>query len=295
VLLWDTGDLKKPSVLKKPTTVHPALWDDTHHVFRCLAFSPDSRLLVGAGPCVQFWDVAGVQPKEKTTIERPKNSSVWSMAFSPDGKTLAINGDAADGWDTRLLDLLPDKPKERARLAQIRPFSQFAFSPDGKCLACVGWTEGPPQRGLQLPVDVVTIWDVATGKERARIKGFGVVDHMAYSPDGHALAVGLDYLTNKETLRLYDIRGDQPKQLAVLPGHKKGVRFVGFLPDAKSLVSVGFDGHIILWDISPGKMVALQDWESATPASVMHVALAADGRHLAVACRHNTVQIMRIR
>jgi len=38
-----------------------------------------------------------------------------------------------------------------------------------------------------------------------------------------------------------------------------------------------------------------QEWKPGTPASVMHVALARDGRHLAVACRHDTVQIMRIR
>src|SRR5947207_5989506 len=82
-------------------------------------------------------------------------SSVASVAFSPDGKTLA-----SGSLDTtiKLWDMTTGK--ERATLkGHTEKVMKVAFSPDGKTLAS-GCQDG-----------TIKLWDVATDKERATLKG----------------------------------------------------------------------------------------------------------------------------
>jgi WD40 repeat protein len=64
-----------------------------------------------------------------------------------------------------------------------------AFSPNGKTLASGG--------------EDVTLWDVATGKEQAALKGHkGDVISVAYSPDGQTLASG----SINKTIKLWGLK-----------------------------------------------------------------------------------------
>jgi WD40 repeat protein len=59
-----------------------------------------------------------------------------------------------------------------------------AYTPDGKTLASGSGYDGP---------DEIKLWDVATGKELATLKGrpgADVVCTVAFSPDGKTLASG---------------------------------------------------------------------------------------------------------
>ena len=67
---------------------------------RCLAFSPDGKLLVtGSNPLgtgrdqstLKVWDVAA----RKEVADLKGHGGVWSVAFSRDGKTMATGG----SWD----------------------------------------------------------------------------------------------------------------------------------------------------------------------------------------------------
>jgi WD40 repeat protein len=100
-----------------------------------------------------------------------------------------------------------------------------AFSPDGKTLASGG---GAIHAGEYNPGEL-KLWDVATGKERATLKGHTIVVSVAFSPDGKTLASG----SQDETVKLWDVATG--KERATLKGHTSGVMSVAYSPDGETL------------------------------------------------------------
>src|SRR5262249_47300735 len=111
----------------------------------------------------------------------------FSVAFSPDGRTLA-SGDA--DWEVKLW--------EAATAKEIRPLSghtdyvfDLAFSPDGRYLASASWAE-------------VIVWDAQTGAKIRTLGGHaGTVWGVAFSPDGKRLAAASGYKGNGE-IKIWD-------------------------------------------------------------------------------------------
>ncbi len=138
-----------------------------------IAVSPDSKLLAAGG---RFWDMR--TGEERGVWEEGRGRRILSLAFSPDGKTLA-----ATVWPRAVV--LWDAPsgKERALLDRHKShIGSAAFSPDGKTLYSVGHDL------------LIVYWDVATGKERKvvdlRRQGLPFLPRkMALSPDGKVMAI----------------------------------------------------------------------------------------------------------
>jgi WD40 repeat protein len=205
------------------------------NVVSCVVFSsPDGRTLASAGTYrrwygrwrgeIKLWDAATGQ--ERASLKGHKDF-VHSVAYSPDGATLASGGHdgAVKLWDVAT-------GQERTSLQGHQGWVvAVAFSPDGTTLASAGTDR------------MVKLWDVRTGQERAALKGHtNALWSVAFSNDGKTLAsAGWD-----KTVRLWDAATG--KELATLNGHTAEVRCVAFSPDDKTLVSAASDRTIKVWN-----------------------------------------------
>jgi adenine-specific DNA methylase len=126
----------------------------------------------------------------------------------------------------------------------------------------------------------IKLWDVATGKEQASLKG--VTGGAAFSPDGKTLASG----SQDNTIKLWDFATG--KELITLPGHKDAVTCVAYSPDGKTLASGSQDNTIKLWDVARGEEQAtLQGHIRMVPS----VAFSLDGKTLASASYDHTIKL----
>lgn len=189
---------------------------DPDNAVSTMAFSPDSSTLAvgydfGDHSSVLLWSVT----TGKTVGSLLAAGDSQSVAFSPDGKTLA------DGRDTGVVLLwdvatdatigqpLTGTPSSYADTNHA--VNSVAFTPDGKTLA-VGNQDG-----------TVRLWNPATGQPMdqtlaaAASAAGGPVYSLAFSPDGNTLAVGY----NDGAVRLWDVNATLLHTLKVaLPAEK---------------------------------------------------------------------------
>jgi WD40 repeat protein len=209
-----------------------------------IAFSPDGRTLASgscsehdsqSGICTQgevrFWDVASHKMIDKPIAAH--TDAVFSVAFSPDGKTLASGGGDSEIW---LWDVRTHQSIGQPLTGHANSILSLAFSPDGKTLA-----SGSQDKDIR-------VWDVATYS----ILGQPLIGHqravysVAFSPDGKILASG----SWDKSIILWNVRTHQPIGQPLI-GHTDIVNSVAFSPNGHTLASGGWDNRIILWDVSP--------------------------------------------
>src|SRR5262249_16488141 len=191
---------------------------------------------------------------ERGTLRHP--DEVFVVAFSPDGRTLASGGvqsrearEPRKGvvrlWEAFTRAHTGSLPREAVGLAQA-----VAWAPDGRVLATAGVTKEDLWRAS------VRLWDAATGKERASLKGDGRwVGSLAFSPDGRSLATGGGQIF-KDTppsgeLKLWDLASGKVR--FDVAGHKGYGHAVAFPPDGRGLLWASRDGPIRLWDVAGGR------------------------------------------
>ncbi|MFE0646989.1 trypsin-like peptidase domain-containing protein [Streptomyces sp. NPDC059534] len=192
--------------------------------------------------------------------------TVRTVAFSPDGKTLATVG---DDRTMRLWDVATGKARI-IREEHTNEVYSAAFSPDGRTLA-TGDAD-----------DTLRLWNTATGESRAiRGEGAGAVAAVAFSPDGHTLATG----GGDAMVRLRDAKTGE--LLATLPGHTGVVYSIAFSPDGKTLVSGSGDLTALMWDVASGRQLRKLDH----PSEIFSVAFNRAGTTVAVGCGDGTVQL----
>lgn len=245
-----------------------------------LAFAPDGKVLAARGndDFIRLYDVArgtelraiNVRPEPAARAGgtviifggggRRSNGTGPGVAFSPDGRLLVApvsNNEGGAGNALAFFDAATGK--ELRKIESPRGIASYAFSPDGRTLAAEN-------------VDrTVTLWEVASGKERARMgqpvevkpqtdNGLrAVVDldglannfsdpagpvGVTFSPDGRALMVR----GPGRSVRIWDVVA--LKEIDQLKGHSGRIETVAIAPTGKALASGAADTTILVWDVA---------------------------------------------
>src|SRR5262249_14387106 len=154
-----------------------------HHV---LALAPDGLTLAWAAPdgSLKLWDVKSGQERAAlqtprqglaSLIPRPSQATTAALAFSPDGKVLAVG--TADG-QVKLGDVVARRERKRGR-AHAGGVRAVRFAADGRPLLSLSGQE-PPK-----------LWDLAAGGNKPTVLGRAAGPAaVSFAPDGGTVAVG---------------------------------------------------------------------------------------------------------
>jgi WD40 repeat protein len=248
--LWDvaSGEPREPfrvgsnwtSCVFSPTGKAMALWDDR-------------------GTLLLYDDTGKHQLAKLPSV--PGFPALYGVAFSPDGKTLALGDWDAEvkQWDLGTNSLRPHPGGEMGALNHV------AVSPNGRWLASASADT------------VVRIWDLQTGRLHASLKGHeGRVGRVAFSPDGKYLASGAD----DSKVCLWEVpSGGRRYELQAHTGY---ILALAFSRDGQTLASASSHGTVCLWDVASG---TLNRTITAHKNAVTAVGFSRDGKQVVTASR----------
>lgn len=220
IALWDVGTGKQ---------IRELPFEGVQDFVSDLAFSPDGKRLVSGGESMlRLFDVA--KGKQLRTFGEGKR--IYSVAFSSDGKTVAVGRrvEPITLWEIASFKML-------RQLGDNEGARSVAFSGDGKRLAGGGYGKA-------------ILWDVTSGKKLRELPGtLNQVWDMAFSPDDKTLAVGnLD-----SQVRLWDL--STGKEFSSVGGHRGGVNFLSFIDRDQGIASASTADMVCHWDIATSKTI----------------------------------------
>src|SRR5262249_5294766 len=156
-------------------------------------------------------------------------STALGVAFSPDGKSLALG---TWGGEVKLLDLSTSKPLP-APTRHKDWITSVAFSRDGKYLVSAGGSEFKPTRNQNRTTGEIKLWNLTERSERSLQGHTSKVFSAVFAPDSQTLATA----SADGTARLWDTASGEQRH--TLQGHKDAVWSVTFSPDGKTVATAG--------------------------------------------------------
>ncbi len=253
------------------------------------AFSPDGKTIAstswgkpkrttGRGIwAVEVWDVATGEDK---AILIGHTMRVNSIAYSPDGKTIATGGWHYDNT-VRLWNAQTGENISTSRMHTKRD-TFVVFSSDGTTYAAAGddnvvhlWDGKTGEHKITLTGHTkhvfsaayspdsktiatssydgtIRLWDAITGTHKTTlISKQKVIISLTYSPDGNTIVCG----TGNGDVQLWDTRTMKLK--STLTGHTERVKSVAYSPDGSTIATASADKTLRLWDAATGKSKAI--------------------------------------
>ena len=234
-------------------------------IVTCAAFSPDGNRIASGSMdgTARIWDVS---KREIITTLKVATHAMWSVAFTPDGKSLMTAGtDGVQFWSVDSWQPISNFPGRLAALSQagtlvataesspfkweeigavklwnwrtgrlLRTFDQpgrvLALSPDGSRLAVAGKNTG------------INLWDAGSGKLLRTLATENSVWSLRFSPDGRRLA-SAGWTSG---VSVWNLEDDSPPQK--ISGHRLNVWSAVFSPDGAMIATTGSDQTVRLWD-----------------------------------------------
>ena len=209
------------------------------------------------------------------------HKGVDSLAFSPDGRRLAVG---YDDQGVRIWDTVNGELKQSIATGQHSFISGVAFSPDGHWLASgsgdgsvmvldlAGTEGGDATTGIGKPIYQFDIGDDIHG--------------VAFSPDGKLLAVG----SYDQTVTLWNMATGQ--KVRTMNGNASYVHAVAFSPNGRWLISATHDNAVQVWEVSTGRLVRTL---AAHKGIVFSVTFSPNGRYFASAGDDDTIKLWSTR
>jgi WD40 repeat protein/class 3 adenylate cyclase len=283
------------------------------------AVSPDGRVLaIGDAPgVVTTFDTASRRKLGEYRIgSRIGEGLVQTVAFSPDGATLAVAGRTQFIESTLALDLVNVRTLERRSRIPL-PFPEAVpfyvatplFTADGRdVLVVLGM---PPDDPGPIPRSVLLRIDVATGTGEGMVRVGRAALDVVPRPDGRRVFVPspLDDATHEvdvaslRVVRRHAVGGEagalspdggdlalgspdgsvrvldlgSGRARSFVGAHAGRVLDLALTPDGRTLVSSDFEGGVIVWDVARGEV---SEQLSAHVGPVWQLAVSPDGRTL---------------
>jgi WD40 repeat protein len=256
-LAWDlkTGSARLRKLLNDST------WRDVQ-------ISPDGTHLMAVrwADYLKDWqvvlcDVSGRQ----NSIWLPELSSEWKLAWSPDGKRIAL----VDGSGNLMVRDTAGHLLCRLEGQLARALSPPAFLSGDNVIVAICGDDGPG--GPRRPWSVIT-WEPARSRlDRRQMPNGCPIGSIVVSRDGRTLAA-----QEHRVVALWDL-STRTRRYELI-GHHDDVTNLAFAPDGRTLATASLDHTVRLWSVASGQDLLVLDGHAGP---VRALAFSADGSMLA--------------
>jgi len=207
-----------------------------------LAFSADGTRLYSCGfeGTLRVWDPAS---GKELSVLTGHDGFVRRVLCTPDDRFIVSGGydNTLRFWNRETL-----KEERQVVLTRHNGLGAVTISPDGKWLITSSRSSVAPDPGI------ITVFDMATGKEKAVIDGPSrKVGALVVSPDNKVLAMGGGWQSEFGEVKIFDLASG--KELAAFRDHREWIGGMAFTPDGRWLVSgsgaSGPRAEVRIWDM----------------------------------------------